>query len=73
MGLIKDYSLAIVFVPGLLNLLVVPDNKRKLIVFSFIDSIAYLEFRDVYLFLYLYWLIFSEYWCNGLLKYISFT
>ena len=33
MSLTKDYSLAIVL--GFLNLLVVPENKRKCIVFSF--------------------------------------
>ena len=53
MGLTKDYySLAIVL--GFLNLLVVPENKRKFIVFSFrpIDSVVFLNVKYV-LFLYL--------------------
>ena len=52
MGLTKDYSLAIVL--GFLNLLVVPENKRKFIVFSFrpIDSVVFLNIKYV-LFLYL--------------------
>ena len=43
MGLTKDYSLAIVL--WFLNLLVVPENKRKFIVFSFrpIDSVVFLN------------------------------
>ena len=60
MGLAKDYSLAIVL--GLmgslilwwfLKLLVVPENKRKFIVFSFrpIDSVVFLNIKYV-LFLY---------------------
>ena len=52
MGLTKDYSLCIVL--GLLNLLVVPENKRKFIVFSFrpVDSVVFLNIKYV-LFLYL--------------------
>ena len=52
MSLTKDYSLAIVL--GFLNLLVVPENKRKFIVFSFrpIDSVVFLNIKYV-LFLYL--------------------
>ena len=52
MGLTKDYSLAIVL--GFLNLLVVPENKRKFIVFSFgpIDSVVFFNIKYV-LFLYL--------------------
>ena len=47
MGLTKDYSLAIVL--GFLNLLVVPENKRK-IVFSFrpIDSVVFLPLNMYY-------------------------
>ena len=43
MGVTKNYSLAIVL--GFLNLLVVPENKRKIIVFSFrpIDSVVFFE------------------------------
>ena len=46
------YSLAIVL--GFLNFLVVPENKRKFMVFSFwpIDSVVYLNIKYV-LFLYL--------------------
>ena len=45
MSLTTDYSLAIVL--GLLNLLVVPENKRKCIVFSFrpIDSVVFLNIK----------------------------
>ena len=52
MGLTKDYSLAIVL--GLLNLLVVPENKRKFIVFlsDLLDSVVFLNIKYV-LFLYL--------------------
>ena len=52
MGLTKDYSSAIVL--GFLNLLVVPENKRKFRVFSFrpIDSVVFLNIKYV-LFLYL--------------------
>ena len=51
MGLTKDYSLAIVL--GFFNLLVV-ENKRKFIVFSFrpIESVVFLNIKYV-LFLYL--------------------
>ena len=44
-GLTRDYSLGIV--PRFLNLLVVPENKRKFIVFSFrpIDSIVFWNLR----------------------------
>ena len=67
-GLTKDCSLAIVL--GFLNLLVVPENKRKFIVFSFwhIDSIL----LKMHYFI-TCWPLFSECWCNGLLKCISFT
>ena len=42
MGLTKDYSLAIVL--WFCNLLVVPENKRKFIVFSFrpVESVVFL-------------------------------
>ena len=47
MSLTKDYSLAII--PQFLNPLVVPENKRKCVVFSFrpIDSIVFLKLEDV--------------------------
>ena len=52
MSLAKDYSLAIVL--GFLKLLVVPENKRKVVVFSFrpIDSVVFFNITFV-LFLYL--------------------
>ena len=68
MGLTKDYSLA--------NLLVVPVNKRKFIVFGFFFQThlfhSILELDDV-LFHYLLTFFCSECWCNGLLRRISFT
>ena len=44
MGLTKDYSLAII---RFLNLLVVPQNKRKFRVFSFrpIDSVVFFNIK----------------------------
>ena len=47
MSLTKDYILAIV--PWILKLLVVPENKRKCMVFSFrpIDSIVFLKLKHV--------------------------
>ena len=46
MSLTRDYSLAIVL--WFLNLLVVPENKRKVIVFSFrpIDSVVFLNIKN---------------------------
>ena len=72
MGLTKDYSLAIVL--WFFNLLVVPENKRKFIFFSFrpIESVVFLNIKHV-LFLYLLTLSFSECWCDGLVKCIPFA
>ena len=57
-----------------LNLLVVPENKRKFVVFSFrpVDSIVFLKLKCNYFF-YLHVTFFSECWCNRILKCVSFT
>ena len=72
MGLTKDYSLAII--PRFLNLLVVPENKRNLYSLFFQTHWVHSIFETWRLCrLILNDPFFSESWCNGLLKRISFT